>query len=70
MVGIQSDGESLLEERKGGDSQKGCPGETSGATSHCLAVLTHAVGFYKHLPAGAALDLLHLPAVVPSHIIV
>uniref|UniRef100_A0A3B5A2D9 Protein FAM102B-like n=1 Tax=Stegastes partitus TaxID=144197 RepID=A0A3B5A2D9_9TELE len=27
VIGIQSDGESLLEERKGGDSQKGCSGK-------------------------------------------
>uniref|UniRef100_A0A3Q3W0S9 C2 NT-type domain-containing protein n=1 Tax=Mola mola TaxID=94237 RepID=A0A3Q3W0S9_MOLML len=28
VIGIQGDGESLLEERRGGDSQKGCSGET------------------------------------------
>uniref|UniRef100_A0A8C7XLA7 Family with sequence similarity 102 member Bb n=1 Tax=Oryzias sinensis TaxID=183150 RepID=A0A8C7XLA7_9TELE len=28
VIGIQSDGESLLEERRGGDSQKGCSGES------------------------------------------
>uniref|UniRef100_A0A3Q1F221 Family with sequence similarity 102 member Bb n=1 Tax=Acanthochromis polyacanthus TaxID=80966 RepID=A0A3Q1F221_9TELE len=27
VIGIQTDGESLLEERKGGDSQKGCSGK-------------------------------------------
>uniref|UniRef100_A0A3Q2SS65 Family with sequence similarity 102 member Bb n=1 Tax=Fundulus heteroclitus TaxID=8078 RepID=A0A3Q2SS65_FUNHE len=30
VIGIQSDGESLLEERRGGDSQKGFSGETHG----------------------------------------
>uniref|UniRef100_A0A3Q2CW12 Family with sequence similarity 102 member Bb n=1 Tax=Cyprinodon variegatus TaxID=28743 RepID=A0A3Q2CW12_CYPVA len=36
VIGIQSDGESLLEERKGGDSQKGFSGETNHATSSLL----------------------------------
>uniref|UniRef100_UPI003AABE9D4 EEIG family member 2 isoform X5 n=1 Tax=Centroberyx gerrardi TaxID=166262 RepID=UPI003AABE9D4 len=29
VIGIQGDGESLLEERRGGDSQKACPGVSS-----------------------------------------
>lgn len=36
VIGIQTDGESLLEERKGGDSQKGFSGETNHATSSLL----------------------------------
>uniref|UniRef100_A0A667XQ56 Family with sequence similarity 102 member Bb n=1 Tax=Myripristis murdjan TaxID=586833 RepID=A0A667XQ56_9TELE len=35
VIGIQGDGESLLEERRGGDSQKACTGETEGK---CTAV--------------------------------
>lgn len=44
VIGIQSDGESLLEERRGGDSQKGCSGECSDAA----ALLSHPSALYKH----------------------
>lgn len=49
VIGIQGDGESLLEERRGGDSQKGCSGETHHATLHSSALLSHPIGFSKHL---------------------
>ena len=39
VIGIQGDGESLLEERRGGDAQKGLPGESGHAPSHSLALL-------------------------------
>lgn len=49
VIGIQSDGESLLEERRGGDAQQGCSGETNHATLHSSALLSHPTGFYRHL---------------------
>ncbi|KAK1897480.1 Protein FAM102B [Dissostichus eleginoides] len=48
VIGIQGDGESLLEERRGGDSQKGCSGEANHATLHSSALLSHPIGFLKH----------------------
>lgn len=51
MIAIQGDTESLLEERKGGDPQKGCSGEANHATLHSSALLHLLIGFAKHLPA-------------------
>ncbi|KAK5869563.1 hypothetical protein PBY51_024269 [Eleginops maclovinus] len=48
VIGIQGDGESLLEERRGGDSQKGFSGETSHTTLQSSALLSHPIGFLKH----------------------
>ncbi|MEQ2260482.1 hypothetical protein XENORESO_018149, partial [Xenotaenia resolanae] len=41
VIGIQSDGESLLEERRGGDSQKGYSGETNHSTSSHSSTSRH-----------------------------
>uniref|UniRef100_A0A3P9CT68 Family with sequence similarity 102 member Bb n=1 Tax=Maylandia zebra TaxID=106582 RepID=A0A3P9CT68_9CICH len=38
MIAIQGDTESLLEERKGGDSQKGCSGEADNREGKCPVV--------------------------------
>lgn len=62
VIGIQGDGESLLEERRGGDSQKGCSGETGHTTSHCSALLSHAICFSKHLQRPGESALLLIPA--------
>lgn len=58
VIGIQSDGESLLEERRGGDAQKGCSGETDHATLHSSALLSHPTGFYRHLQTTDSAHLL------------
>uniref|UniRef100_A0A3Q4HT63 Family with sequence similarity 102 member Bb n=1 Tax=Neolamprologus brichardi TaxID=32507 RepID=A0A3Q4HT63_NEOBR len=58
MIAIQGDTESLLEERKGGDSQKGCSGEANHATLHSSSLLHLLIGFAKHLPAP---DRSHCP---------
>ena len=51
VIGIQCDGESLLEERRGGDSQKGCSGETNHATFTLLCVFIPLAfpNIYRHL---------------------
>lgn len=41
VIGIQGDGESLLEERRGGDSQNASSGETDWDTLYVHALLSH-----------------------------
>uniref|UniRef100_A0A3B3BVD7 Family with sequence similarity 102 member Bb n=1 Tax=Oryzias melastigma TaxID=30732 RepID=A0A3B3BVD7_ORYME len=48
VIGIQSDGESLLEERRGGDSQKGCSGENGHLPSALLSHLREDLGGCGH----------------------
>lgn len=55
VIGIQSDGESLLEERRGGDSQKGSSGKTDHVTLphytplFCLVMPSASLNIHRDL---------------------